>query len=266
MPGLEVKNICKIYEVGFIKKRSIKAVDDVSFKVGPSEIVSLVGESGSGKTTVAKILLKLLKLTTGEVLFDGVNIWKDIKNYKDLRDYRRKVHAVFQDPFASYNPFYPIDRVLKQGIELISSVSSNSDTRLLMEEAISNVGLEPKTILGKYPHQLSGGEKQRIMIARCWMLNPQLIIADEPVSMIDASTRGGIIKLFEKLRDEQKTSILFITHDMGLAYYISDRILIMHNGNVVEEGIPEDVISNPVHNYTRRLVNSIPTLYKKWEI
>jgi len=265
MPLLEVKNLNKIYELGFIRKKYIHAVKNISFSMEQGEIVSLVGESGSGKTTTAKMILGLVKPTSGEIIIDGTKLEEYFKNIDTLRELRRKVHAIFQDPFASYNPFYPIDRVLHQAIKLIGFDPASSEARELMEEALRNVGLDPKMILGKYPHQLSGGEKQRIMVARCWLLMPKLIIADEPVSMIDASTRGGVIKLFEKLRKVQNTSIIFITHDMGLAYYISDRILIMHLGEIVEEGTPDDIISNPKHNYTKRLIASIPTLYKKWE-
>ncbi|MEN2984901.1 MAG: ABC transporter ATP-binding protein [Dictyoglomaceae bacterium] len=265
MALLEVRNLNKIYEIGFIRKKYIHAVKDVSFSVNEGEIISLVGESGSGKTTTAKIILGLLKPTSGEILFEGKNLWDYFNNIETLRELRRKVHAVFQDPFASYNPFYPIDRVLHQAIRLIGFDPASPEAKELIEEALRNVGLDPKSILGKYPHQLSGGEKQRIMVARCWLLMPKLIVADEPVSMIDASTRGGVIKLFEKLRKVQNTSIIFITHDMGLAYYISDRILIMYLGEIVEEGTPDEILLNPKHDYTKRLIGSIPTLYKKWE-
>ncbi|MCS7201708.1 MAG: ABC transporter ATP-binding protein [Dictyoglomus sp.] len=265
MALLEVRNLNKIYEIGLLRKKYIHAVKNVSFSVNEGEIISLVGESGSGKTTTAKIILGLLKPTSGEILFEGKNLWDYFNNIETLRELRRKVHAVFQDPFASYNPFYPIDRVLHQAIRLIGFDPASPEAKELIEEALRNVGLDPKSILGKYPHQLSGGEKQRIMVARCWLLMPKLIVADEPVSMIDASTRGGVIKLFEKLRKVQNTSIIFITHDMGLAYYISDRILIMYLGEIVEEGTPDEILLNPKHDYTKRLIGSIPTLYKKWE-
>lgn len=265
MPILMVDGLTKIYESGMIIRRYIEAVKNVSFSIEEGEIVSLVGESGSGKTTTANIILRFLRPTSGKVLVDGKDIWNDINTFEELKEYRKKVHAVFQDPFSSYNSFYPVDRVLYQALELLGKNPKSPESKDLMEEALVSVGLEPKHILGKYPHQLSGGEKQRLMIARCWLIRPKLIIADEPVSMIDASTRGGIIKLFEKLREEEKTSILFITHDMGLAYYISDKILIMYLGEIVEQGTPEEIISNPRHEYTNNLIESIPTLYRKWE-
>ena len=265
MALLEVKDLNKVYEMGLFVRRTIHAVKNVNFTVDQGQIVSLVGESGSGKTTTAKMILRLLAPTSGDIIVDGINVWKDIKTVEDKRNYYKKVHAVFQDPFASYNQFYPIDRILYQALELLGLNTDNPKAKELLEEALVNVGLEPKNILGKYPHQLSGGEQQRIMIARCWLLRPALIIADEPVSMIDASTRGGIIKLFQKLRDDTNTSVIFITHDLGLAYYISDKIFIMYLGEMVEEGTPDEIISNPKHEYTKNLIGSIPTLYKKWE-
>ncbi|ACI19587.1 ABC transporter ATP-binding protein [Dictyoglomus thermophilum] len=265
MALLEVKNLNKIYEVGLFVRRQVHAVKNVNFSVERGEIISLVGESGSGKTTTAKMILRIEKPTSGDIIVEGINVWKDIKTVEDKKNYYRKVHAVFQDPFASYNQFYPIDRILHQALRLIDVDPQNPKSKELIEEALRHVGLEPKNILGKYPHQLSGGEKQRIMIARCWLLKPSLVIADEPVSMIDASTRGGIIKLFENLRDEAGTSVIFITHDMGLAYYISNRIFIMYKGEIVETGTPDEIISNPKHDYTKNLIGSIPTLYKKWE-
>ncbi len=264
MPLIEIKNLSKVYETGFIRKRYIKAVDNISFNINEGEIISLVGESGSGKTTTAKIILRLLPPTTGVVLYQGKDIWKEIKTHKELVEYWKNVHAVFQDPYASYNPFYTIDRVLNQALQLIGMSPSMPEAQSIVREALEYVGLNPDEILGKYPHQLSGGQRQRIMIARCWILKPRLIIADEPVSMIDASMRGAIIKLFMNLRDDYKTSIMFITHDMGLAYYVSDRILVMYQGKIVDEGTPDEILKNPKHEYTKKLISSVPTLYRKW--
>ncbi|MEM1611314.1 MAG: ABC transporter ATP-binding protein [Sulfolobales archaeon] len=255
----------KVYEIGFIRRNRIVAVDHVSFYVDRGEIVSLVGESGSGKTTTAKIILRLLPPTSGSVVFEGRDIWRDLRRKGDLVDYWRRVHAVFQDPYASYNPFYTVDRVLKQAFRLIGVDPSSEKARIMIEEALQNVGLNPGEVLGKYPHQLSGGQRQRLMIARCWILKPKLVVADEPVSMIDASLRASIIKLYEELKKAYGTSIIFITHDMGLAYYISDRILVMYRGKIVEEGLPDELLSRPRHEYTKKLIASVPTLYKKWE-
>ncbi|MCS7111674.1 MAG: ABC transporter ATP-binding protein [Ignisphaera sp.] len=261
---LKAENLVKIYETGFVRKRRITAVDNVSFDVKEGEVASLVGESGSGKTTTAKIVLRLLPPTSGSVSFKGRDVWKELKTREQLVDYWRKVHAVFQDPYASYNPFYTIDRVLKQALRLVGVDRNSEMERKLIEEALNYVGLSPEDVLGKYPHQLSGGQRQRIMIARCWLLKPNLIIADEPVSMIDASMRGAIIKLFMNLRDDYRTSIVFITHDLGLAYYVSDKIMVMFKGRIVDIGAPDEVVKHPQHEYTRKLLESVPTLYRKW--
>ncbi|MEM3712802.1 MAG: ABC transporter ATP-binding protein [Thermoproteota archaeon] len=256
---LKVESLTKIYEVGLFKKKYITAVNKVSFNVSRGEIISLVGESGSGKTTVAKIILRLLPPTSGRVLYNGEDVWEK-KKIEELKDYWRKVHAVFQDPFASFNPVYKIDRVLEQAFNLMGTpVDENA-----IKEALKEVALLPSEVLGKYPHELSGGQRQRLMIARCFLLKPKLILADEPVSMVDASTRASIVNLFLRLRDEYKTSIIFITHDLGLAYFVSDRILIMYKGRIVEEGSPDELISSPKDAYTKNLLESVPLLYGKW--
>ncbi|MEM4788355.1 MAG: ABC transporter ATP-binding protein [Ignisphaera sp.] len=263
---LETKNLTKVFEVGFVRRKRIVAVDKVSFVVNEGEVISLVGESGSGKTTTARMILRLLPPTEGSILFEGKDIWRDLNNHRDIVEYWKKVHAVFQDPYASYNPFYTIDRVLKQAIKLINIEPNSSEGEKLIREALIYVGLQPEEVLGKYPHQLSGGQRQRIMIARCWLLKPKLIIADEPVSMIDASLRGAIVELFMRMKDDYRTSIIFITHDLGLAYYVSDRILVMYKGRIVDEGSPDELLKNPKHEYTKKLLESIPTLYKKWSL
>jgi peptide/nickel transport system ATP-binding protein len=266
MSRLVVKNLTKTFAIGFLSKRYIHAVKNVSFEVKEREIVSLVGESGSGKTTTAKMILRLFPPTSGRIVFEGKDIWKDIKKQEDLKWLRRKVHAVFQDPFASYNPFYPVERTLWQAVNLLEKKPESKKEGLeIIKESLFKVGIDPKDVLGKYPHQISGGQKQRIMIARCWILRPLLIVADEPTSMIDASSRGGIIKLLEELREEQGTSIIFITHDLGLAYYVSDKILVMKDGEVVESGHPDKVVLQPSHEYTKLLVESVPKLYRKLE-
>ncbi len=266
MSRLVVENLTKVFSLGFFSRRYIKAVNNISFDIKEGEIVSLVGESGSGKTTTAKMILRLIPPTSGRILFEGKDIWKDIKSQEALRDFRRKVHAVFQDPFASYNPFYPVERTLWQAVNLLEKSPSNKKEALeLIKESLVRVGIDPKDILGKYPHQISGGQKQRVMIARCWILKPLLIIADEPTSMVDASSRGGIIQLLEELREEQGTSIMFITHDLGLAYYVSDNIFVMKDGEIVERGHPDKVVLEPTHEYSKLLVGSIPKLYRKLE-
>jgi peptide/nickel transport system ATP-binding protein len=177
--------------------------------------------------------------------------------------YWREVHGVFQDPFSAYNPFYKVDRVLNQAFSLLKD--RTSDREGIIRESLKQVGLNPQDVLGKYPHELSGGQKQRLMISRCYILRPKVIIADEPISMIDASTRASVLALFSRLRDEFKTSVVFITHDLGLAYYASDKVIIMHDGVIVEEGSPEEITSRPQNDYTRRLMEDVPLLYQKWD-
>lgn len=266
MSRLVVENLTKRFSMGFLSKRYVDAVKKVSFSVKEREIVSVVGESGSGKTTTAKMILRLIKPTDGRILFEGKDIWKDLKGQEDLKRFRRQVHAIFQDPFASYNPFYPVERTLWQAINLLEKKPSNKSEALeMIKESLFRVGIDPKDILGKYPHQISGGQKQRIMIARCWLLRPLFIVADEPTSMIDASSRGGIIQLLEELKEAQGTSIMFITHDLGLAYYVSDNIIVMKDGEIVEQGHPNKVVLEPQHEYSKILVESIPKLYRKLE-
>ncbi|MEM1559321.1 MAG: dipeptide/oligopeptide/nickel ABC transporter ATP-binding protein, partial [Candidatus Bathyarchaeia archaeon] len=227
---LEVENLTKIYVVGLLRKKEILAVNNISFRVSEKEFISLVGESGSGKTTTARMILRLLKPTSGSIRFQGRDVWS-LKKMEDLKWYWRQVHGIFQDPFASYNPLYRIDRVLNQVFNLIGDIGADRES--LIREALKEVGLRPDEVLGRYPHELSGGQRQRIMVARCYLLKPRLILADEPVSMIDASTRAGVLNLFSRLRDEYGTSVIFITHDLGLAYYVSDRIMIMYRGEIV---------------------------------
>jgi len=259
--SLEVTNLTKVFVVGLFKRKEIHAVDDVSFIVKPGKFVSLVGESGSGKTTTTKMILRLLRPTSGSIKFDDKNVW-DLKRIDELRWYWKNVHAIFQDPYASYNPLHKIDRILYQALTLIENPNTEGDS--IVKKALIEVGLRPNDVLGKYPHELSGGQRQRIMVARCFMLKPKLILADEPISMIDASTRASVLQLFSKLKEEYRTSVIFITHDLGLAYYVSDEIMIMHNGKIVEKGSPEEVMDNPQDSYTKRLREDVPLMYRKW--
>ncbi|MEM0378999.1 MAG: ABC transporter ATP-binding protein [Thermosphaera sp.] len=261
---LETKGLTKVFESGFFKRVVVRAVDNVSVRLSEGEVVSLVGQSGSGKTTLAKMILRLLEPTSGDILFQGRNVWRDLKTLEDLKWYWRNVHAVFQNPYASFNPFYKIDRVLRQALMLIGVDPDSPEGDKAVREALEVVGLRPDETLGKYPHQLSGGQLQRILISRAWIIKPKLLLADEPVSMLDVSTRGKILELYDTLRRSLGTTIVFITHDLGLAYAVSDRVLVMYKGKIVEEGSPDKVILNPEHEYTKELLKSVPTLYKKW--
>lgn len=266
MELLEVQNLTKVFESGFFRKISIRAVDGVSFTLGSGVVVSIVGQSGSGKTTLAKMILRLLEPTSGDIWFSGRNVWKDLKTPRDLRWYWRNVHAVFQNPYSSFNPFYKVDRVLNQACSLVDLEPGSPEARAEILRALQSVGLRGDEVLGKYPHQLSGGQLQRVLIARAWIIKPKLLIADEPVSMLDVSTRGKIVKLFDDLRKEHGTTVIFITHDMGLAYVVSDRILVMYKGKIVEDGPPDEILGNPKHEYTKTLVDSVPGIYKKWQL
>ena len=258
---LEVKNLTKIFTVGLLRRRPIVAVNDVSFGVESGEFASLVGESGSGKTTTARMILRFLQPTSGTIAFEGKDVLS-LKGIDESRAYYRSVHGIFQDPYASYNPLHKIDRVLNQVFTLMEHSDTERDS--MVKEALKEVGLRHEDVLGKYPHELSGGQRQRIMVARCYLLRPKLILADEPISMIDASTKASILKLFSKLRDEHKTSVIFITHDLGLAYYVSDEVLIMSKGSIVERGSPDEIMNRPQHAYTKRLREDIPLFYRKW--
>ena len=253
---LKVKELTKVFSSG---RRKVIAVDHVSFDIHKGEIVSLVGQSGSGKTTTAHMILNLLKPTSGNIVFED----KDIK-YVNKRAYWQNVQGIFQDPFSSFNQFFVVKKVLRDTFKILDKGFNNKEKDRIIVKALEDVNIDPDDVLEKYPFELSGGQMQRIMIARIFIIKPKLVIADEPTSMIDSILRANILELFEKLRNIQGTSIMFITHDIGLAYYVSDRIFIMHNGKIVEEGDAEQVIMNPNHPYTKGLIEDVPTLHKEW--
>lgn len=263
MSLLVVQNLTKEYPLGLFGKEKLKAVDDVSFEIERSKIVSLIGESGSGKTTIGKLVLRLLKPTSGRIVFDGKDVFSLRK--EELRDYYRRVQGVFQDPFSSFNPIYKIDRVFDMVFEEFLPEAKASERRARIEQVLVSVGLNPSQILGKYPHQLSGGQLQRILIARILLLDVELLVADEIISMLDASTRVDVLNLLGDLK-KRGMSVIFITHDLSLGYYISDEALIMYRGSIVEMGDTEKVFRNPVHPYTRMLLESVPEVGKKWDL
>ncbi|MEO2151184.1 MAG: ABC transporter ATP-binding protein, partial [Thermococcus sp.] len=260
---LRVEHLTKIFTSGFIGGFEIRAVDDVSFTIRKGEIVSLVGESGSGKTTIGKLILRLIQPTSGRILFEGEDVLQMSK--KELREnYYHQVQAVFQDPFASFNPLHPIDRAFDLIFESYLTDVSRDERKELVRDALRQIGLNPDEVLGKFPHQLSGGQLQRILIARALLLKPKLLIADEIVSMLDASTRIDVLNLLGDFRDKYGTSVLFVTHDLALGYYISDTTIIMYRGTIVEMGDTEKVFHNPLHPYTQMLLESVPDLNVKW--
>jgi oligopeptide/dipeptide ABC transporter ATP-binding protein len=257
---LELKNVTKRFKTGTV------AMDNVSFAVdsqSPS-IIAVAGESGSGKTTLAMMALGFLEPTTGQVLYKGKEIGK-LAGAEQMQ-FRKEVQAVFQDPFAVYNPFYKVDHIFEVAIANFKLASSKAEGRKKIEEALVSVGLRPEETLGRYPHQLSGGQRQRLVVARALLMRPQLLVADEPVSMVDASLRATILETLRKLRDDLGVTILYITHDLTTAYHVCDHIIVLYKGSVMEAGHVESVIANPQHPYTQLLIDSIPwpDLTRKW--
>lgn len=256
---IKVENLTKIFGRG---KKTVKAVNNVTFSIKKGEIVSLVGQSGSGKTTVTRLILRLLRETSGKIIFDGQDITKIEGNQK--KAYWKKVQAIFQDPYASFNIFSPVKKVLLDAFKLFDSTFTKEEKKKKVYDALESVNLRPDEIAEKYPFELSGGQRQRIMIARAHLIKPKLLLADEPTSMIDANLRSGILELLLGLRDTEGTTIMFVTHDLGLAYYVSDRIFIMHEGEIVEEGNADKVITQPEHPYTKQLMMDVPKLSEEW--
>lgn len=256
---LEARHLRKVFGSGmFGNQPGTVALDDFSFRVEtePPAITAIVGESGSGKTTLARLLLGLTAPTGGEVLYRG----KDLRHLaKDERkQFLRDIQVIFQDPYEVYNPFYKVDHVLTTPIEKFKLASSRQQARTLMEETLNAVGLRPEETLGRHPHQLSGGQRQRIMVARALLLQPRLIIADEPVSMVDASLRATILESLRQLHVNFGISLLYITHDLTTAFQISRDIIVMYRGEVAEAGNVDLVVKDPRHPYTQLLIQSIP--------
>ena len=263
---LEIRNVTKVYQRGLLSSSAKVALRDFSLTLKEDEpsILTVAGESGSGKTTLAMLLLGFITPTTGEIIYRGKNI--NALEGKDKLAYRKEVQAVFQDPFAVFNPFYTVDHLLTVPIRQFKLAKSGRDARSKMDEALTAVGLRPEDVLGRFPHQLSGGQRQRINVARALLLKPRLLIADEPVSMVDASLRANILESLRNLHKQHGVTIIYITHDLTTAYHVSDNIIVLYKGEVVEKGDVETVIRNPTHSYTRLLVDSIPwpDLNKKW--
>jgi peptide/nickel transport system ATP-binding protein len=234
----------------------VRAVDDVSFALERREITTVVGESGSGKSTLARLILRLLAPSAGTLTLNG----RDVTNLHGaaLKGYWREVQAVFQDPFSAFNQFFSVRRLMMRSRRLIHDGTAVEER---MTSALEQVGMRPAEVLDKYPHQLSGGQRQRIMIARALMMRPSLLIADEATSMLDASMRANILNVLTDLRAGPGLTILFITHDIGQACYVSDRVLVMKNGKLVESGPAEEVIFTPRHEYTQRLLADVPRLH-----
>ncbi|MCP4356632.1 MAG: ABC transporter ATP-binding protein [Chloroflexi bacterium] len=258
-PLLYIENATKIYGGGFMSGgKEVVALQNFNLTISekPARIVTIAGESGSGKSTLANLVLGFTGLTSGKIVFKGHDIGKLTKEERGI--YRRHVQAVFQDPYAVYNPFYPVGHIYDMVIKNFKLAANKKEARELIEEALNVVGMQGSEVLHKYPHQLSGGQRQRMMVARAYLLKPDLIVADEPVSMVDASLRAMILDIMMRLRDEQGISFLYITHDLSTAYQIGDDIYMLYQGAVAEKGNTISVIENPTHPYVQQLIGSIP--------
>jgi len=259
---LSTTGLTKVFGFGSSKTR---AVDHVDMNLYEGEVVSIVGESGSGKTTLAKMLLGLINQTEGDVYFQGQK--RDISTQRKRQEYWTNIQAIFQDPFSSYNIFNKIDTVLLDCIRMRGGGKLPYPKKVeLMTEACSFVNLKFEELTNKYPFELSGGQMQRLMIARIFLLKPKILLADEPTSMIDACSRATILDELMKLRDEIGMTIIFITHDIGLAYYVSDSVFIMEHGKIVERGSADEVILHPKEAYTQRLLSDVPKIYEEWDL
>jgi peptide/nickel transport system ATP-binding protein len=260
---LEINGLTKQYSQGSILARvMLTAVDHISFYIKPAEIFTLAGESGCGKTTTAKIIIGFEEASSGAIYHNG-----KLQTPKEKAWLTQDVQAIFQDPFSTFSPLRTVDSYFFETVRNFRLAKSKQDTVDLIDKKLRLVGLTYKEFAGKYPNEFSGGQLQRISIARALLTDPKLIVADEPVSMVDASLRMSIVNLFKQLRDELGVSILYITHDLATAYYVSDRIAVMFRGNIIEMGTVEQVLMNPRHPYSRLLRDSIPQAdpQKRWD-
>lgn len=257
---LEIKNLNVTYQTkkGLIGKiQTVHAVNNVSLDIQKGEILAIAGESGCGKSTLAKAIMKLVQSDSGEILLNGENVL-NLKHNKDLKKFYQKVQMIFQNPYSSLNPKMKIGEILKEPLIINTDLKKKEITKIV-EEKIKKVGLD-KSALNLYPHEFSGGQRQRIAIARSLILNPEFIIADEPVSALDVSIQAQIINLLKQLKEDFNLTFLFISHDLSVIKYLSDRIAIMYLGEVVEIGRTEEIFKNPKHPYTKALLSSVPEL------
>jgi len=259
---LRLNGVSKVYKTGTFGGKELHAVSNVSFDVKDGEVVSLIGESGSGKTTIGRMILRLISISSGTISFDGVDI--STLAGSTLKDYYRHVQGVFQDPFSSYNPIFKADRIFQIVKNEFFPETDGREWKDKVDSTLRAVGLNPPDVLNKFPHQLSGGQLQRFLVARALLLDIGFLVADEIISMLDASRRVDVLNLLVDLKS-RGLSILFITHDLSLGYYISERAVILYRGHVVEMGATDKLYDNPLHPYTQMLMASIPRLDRKWE-
>ncbi len=259
-PLLQIKDATKVYGGGFLHSSpQLVALDGFNLDIDehPARITTIAGESGSGKTTLANAILGFLPLSRGQILYKGRNI--EAMGQTERLAYRKEVQAIFQDPYEVYNPFYRVQHIFDLAMRHLGTGLNRSQTREAIEDALNVVGLRGDEILEKHPHQLSGGQRQRVMVARAYILRPRLIVADEPVSAVDASLRAMILDIMLRLRDEHQMSFLYITHDLSTAYQIGDEMVVLFQGIIAERGHTAEIIENPRHPYVRELIASIPS-------
>ena len=259
MALLEVKNLRTWFPVtgGLLRRHidDVKAVDDVSFSIKEGTTVGLVGESGSGKSTIGKTILKLVGATSGEILFEGRDILS--LSEKEFRPLRREIQMIFQDPFGSLNPRHTIFQIVGEALEIHFPEMSRSDRRERVSELMKQVGLKVE-MMERYPHEFSGGQRQRIGIARALAVKPRFIVCDEPVSALDVSVQAQIVNLLEDLQEELGLTYLFIAHDLAVVEHMSDEVLVMYRGKIVESASAEAIYESPQHEYTKRLLAAVP--------
>ncbi|HEC2158614.1 TPA: ATP-binding cassette domain-containing protein [Staphylococcus delphini] len=251
---VEVKNLKQYFNHG--KRNEVRAIEDISFKIFKGETFGLVGESGSGKSTTGKAIIKLNDVTDGQVLYEGVNI-QEIKKRKDLLRFNKKIQMIFQDPYASLNPRLKVMDIVAEGIDIHDLAKDSKDRKKRVYDLLETVGLR-KSHANRYPHEFSGGQRQRIGIARALAVEPEFIIADEPISALDVSIQAQVVNLMQKLQRERNITFLFIAHDLSMVKYISDRIAVMHLGRIVELGPADEIYHHPIHPYTKSLLSAVP--------
>jgi peptide/nickel transport system ATP-binding protein len=263
---LEVNNISRVYKRGGMFSRNfLTAVDNVSFTIDDKpQVFSIVGESGSGKTTLARMILRLVEPSSGDIRLLGRPLTGKSGNRIDTLEFRRLVQPIFQNPFEAFSAYLPVELYLKRTALNLKIARNDREAAEAADQALRSVGLGLDRIAGKYIRQFSGGELQRISVARALIPNPKLIVADEPVSMVDASMRMNIVNLFRQIVEEKGVSFIYITHDLSTAYYLSDQVSIMNTGRVVEHGIPGEILDNPKEAYTRELMAAIPAIGARW--
>ena len=251
---LQVKNLKQYFNEG--KRNEVRAIENISFDVYKGETFGLVGESGCGKSTTGKAIIKLNDITDGEILYEGIDIQK-IKNRKDSLKFNKKIQMIFQDPYASLNPRLKVMDIVAEGIDIHKLSTGGKDRKRRVYDLLETVGLS-KEHANRYPHEFSGGQRQRIGIARALAVEPEFIIADEPISALDVSIQAQVVNLLLKLQKERGITFLFIAHDLSMVKYISDRIAVMHFGKIVEIGSADEIYNHPMHPYTQSLLSAVP--------